>query len=906
MLKKLYRKMFKQELELQERVFRVILIVGSIACIVGNIESTMLLGEYNVPLIILMFAMMVALVATFRYRQVSFAATLLGVFLLVIVFPEMFFWSGGIRGGATIWLSLGFVYVFLMFRGKQLGFFLALTVVVDVATYVAGYHYPEEIVSLRTEADIYIDSLFSLIAVGIIAGLILKYQSRTFERERAITSRQKSDLEQITYSKNAFFTNMSHEIRTPINSIIGWNEMILREAPEGEIPEYAENVQNASDMLLNLVNDIMDLSQLEIKKMEIVSAEYNVKRMIQELVNMIQIRVKEKNLELKVDIDANMPSCLYGDEKRMKQIILNLLTNAVKYTDKGFVSLSLSAEKVADKAVLRIAVADTGIGIRKEDLDSLYDVFRRVDSRRNTKVEGSGLGLAIVKQLLDLMGGEISVDSIYTKGSVFTVTVSQLIVDDTPIGEVDLRLDTKNRTGRHYQHSFEAPEARVLVVDDHMMNAWIISKLLSSTKVQVDLAYSGEECLERAQQKFYHVILMDQQMPGMDGIETLKALRKQENGLCRDSYVVLVTASSVGEAKGVYRGNRFDGFIEKPVKGEMLEKELLRLLPEEIIEYRSTPVETNASEAIQQLSGKKKKNILISTDSVADLPEALLEKYDIKVAHLYIKTDKGRYEDDLEIDSDSLALYLLDSDNSAVPDSISMEEYEHFFASALLEADEIIHITVAEGVGLSYPTAVAASRGFDHVHLVDSAQISGGQGMLVLYAADLVMKGYEVNEILPKLEKMKNNIEFSFILPSLRIFYQNGRINYGLMRICEVLDLHLIMRVRRKRISIVGVRVGNINTARKRFLRKTLRNKRKIHRRVVYFTYVGCSVKQLNAMRLELTKHISFQDVIMQKASGSIACNGGMGTVGVAYIRKGDDSWENIDAFSPFGSQKTT
>ncbi len=895
MLKKLYYKMFGQELALQERVFRVILIVGGVACAVGGVESRVLLGEYNLPLIILACAMLVALVATFKYRKVDFAASLLGFFLLIIVFPEMFFWSGGVNGGATLWLVLGFVYVFLMFRGKRLIFFLVLTILADVATYVQGYRSPEVISNFATEADIYKDSLFSVIMVGMVAGLILKFQSRTFERERAITLRQKEELEKVNHSKNAFFANMSHEIRTPIHSIIGWNEMILREAPEGEIPEYAENVQNASEMLLNLVNDIMDLSQLEVKKMEIVSAEYNVKKVIQDLVNMIQIRVQEKNLELRVDVDANTPSILFGDEKRMKQIILNLLTNAVKYTENGFVSLSVSAERVGGKAELRISVADSGIGIRKEDVESLYDVFRRVDTQKNMQVEGSGLGLAIVKQMLDLMGGEITVDSIYTKGSVFTVTVTQPILDDSPVGEVDFQASAKLHSGRTYQHSFEAPEARILVVDDYMMNAWIISKLLSSTKVQVDLAYSGAECLERTKQKYYHVILMDHQMPGMDGVETLKELRKQENGLCRDSNVLLVTASSMGEAKAVYQGNRFDGFLEKPIQGNKLERELIRLLPEEIIEYQAVQDERGNGEAIKKLSRKKKKQIMITTDSVADLPEQLTEKYDIKVAHLYIKTDKGRYEDDLEIDSDSLALYLLDSNNSAVPDSISMEEYEEFFAEALMEADEIIHITVAQGVGVSYPTAVAAAQGFDHVHLVDSEQISGGQGLLVLYAADLAMRGYDVDEILPKLEKMKNNIEFCFILPSLQTFHQNGRIGYGLMRACEMLNLHLVMKVKNKRISIAGIRMGNINMARRKFLRSALRSKRTIHDKVVYFTYVGCNVKQLNAMRLELTKYISFKEVIMQKASGSIACNGGMGTVGVAYLRKGNAVWNDVD-----------
>ena len=897
MFRKLYKLMFGQELDLRERIFRVILFVGSIAAVVGNIESAILLGEYNFPLLILMCAMLVSLVATFKYRKVDFAAILLGFFLIVVVFPEMFFWSGGIRGGATIWLSLGMLYIFLMFQGKWLAFFLVLNVIVNAATYLTGYLHPESVNLLESETAMYVDSFFSVIAVGIVSGLIQRFQSKTFDRERALTLKQKKELEEINASKNAFFANMSHEIRTPINSIIGWNEMIMRDANNEEVAEYAENVQNASEMLLTLVNDILDLSQLEIKKMEIVSAEYNIKKVIQDLVHMLQIRIQEKNLEFRVDIDESMPSVLFGDEKRIKQIILNLLTNAVKYTDKGFVSLSVSAEeRISGRAELKISVADSGSGIRKEDLDSLYDVFRRIDSHKNMQVEGSGLGLAIVKQLLDLMGGDITVDSIYTKGSVFTVTLIQPIVDATPVGDVNFLVATPKKGGRYYHQSFEAPEARVLVVDDHMMNAWIVSKLLSSTKVQVDIANSGIECLERTKQKYYHVILMDHQMPEMDGVETLKELRRQENGLCRESNVLLVTASSLGEAESVYHENRFDGFIEKPIRSEKLEEELLRVLPADIIEYRATPEIHTAGEAIQKLSKKKKKRIMITTDSVCDIPEHLLEKFDIKVAHLYIRTDQGRYADGKEIDADSLAQYLMDDNNRAVPDSISLEEYEQFFAEALTEADEIIHIAVAEGVGLSYPTAVAAAQGFDHVHLVDSGSISCGQGLVVLYAADLAMKGYNTMGIIRNIDKVKKNIEFYFIVPSLKRYYQNNRISYGVMKFCEIFHLHPVMKMSQKKLSIVGLQIGNIDSARRKFLRQHLRNKRKIDDELIYFAYIGCTVKQLRAMRLELTRYISFKNVIMHKASGTIACNIGLGTIGFACLKKSDDILKNNDS----------
>lgn len=897
MIKKLYNMVLGQELDLREKIFRIILLLGSLAAVVGNVESIIIKASYkmNFSLVIFFFVMLIALVATFKYRKMNFAAIILGSFGIVVVFPSLFFWSGGIEGGSTLWLALVLLYVFLMFEGKRLIFFVALAVIVDAGVYWIGYTHPEYIKTLPSQAAVCMDSLFSVLAVGLLGGLIVKIQLRTFNIERGISKRQKKELEDVSNSKNAFFTNMSHEIRTPINSIIGWNEMILRQNPTGDIQEYAENVQSASEMLLTLVNDILDLSQMENKKMEIVSMRYEVRDILKDLIHMIQVRIQEKSLQFQIDIDENIPSVLLGDEKRIKQIVLNLLTNAVKYTDKGYVRLSVSAkEREEGYAQLKISVADSGIGIRKEDLDSLYNVFQRVDTKKNREVEGSGLGLSIVKQLLDLMGGKISVDSIYTKGSVFTVILNQKIIDSKPIGPVNLlELGDQKKKGSYYQQSFEAPEARVLVVDDNIMNSWIITKLLSSTKVQVDSASSGMECLEKTKQKYYHVILMDHLMPEMDGVETLKQIRIQENGLCRESAVVLVTASSIGEGRKVYQENHFDGFIEKPVKGDKLEEEILKFLPEDIIEYRSTMNYYSEDDALQKISKKKRKHIYITTDCICDLPERLIEKYDIRVVYLYIKTGLGRFADTREIDSDNLRQYLSDDTNNAQTDGISVEEYEDFFANALTEADEIIHISASKEFSRSFSVAQKAARGFDHVHIVDSEQISGGQGLLVLCAAELIMKGYDTAGILEKMEQMKKYIEYYMVLPSTKYFYQSGFMYRVGSIASDLFHIHPVLKMSRGHMKIVTAYVGDNSKARRHFLRRQLHNRRKINQDVVMFTHIGCSAKQLSAMRTELTRYIPFENVIMQKGSFSLGCNCGVGAIGVAYLRKTkDDSKE--------------
>ncbi|MCM1155145.1 MAG: DegV family EDD domain-containing protein [Roseburia sp.] len=882
---KIYDMIYGRDYELRERIFRMIILVGGALLVMGIIEciSIMDVKVIVLPLILLLLVLGIELVVTFKYRKIEVAAVIVGFLIILLVFPTMFFLSGGLEGGAVVWFALGLFYVFLMFSGKRLAFFLLLSIVVDVFTYVYGYYYPESITPMDSTAAAYLDSLFAVLAVGLAGGAILKVQMKMFDIERTVARRQQEELEQISNSKNSFFASMSHEIRTPINTIIGLNEMILRESSEEATKEYAQNIQSASRMLLSLVSDILDLSQMEMKKMEIIPLEYKTVDLFGDLIDMIQVRLKEKNLEFLVDIDENLPSVMYGDMKRVKQVVLNILTNAAKYTQEGSVTLSVHAEVPSDKEItLKISVADTGIGIRKEDLQHIYDSFKRADARKNLKVEGSGLGLSITRQLVDLMDGEITVDSIYTKGSTFTVSLPQLIVDPTPIGYVRFLSRSRIKT-KEYRQSFEAPEARILIVDDNPMNSMVESKLLKETRIKVDIAESGLQCLEMTKRKFYHVILMDHMMPEMDGPQTLKELRKQKNGLCRDSAVIVLSANTAAEAGGQYIEEGFDGYLEKPIQGTLLEAEILKFLPEDIIEYRLLKSVSENEEEIQRISSHKRRKVYITTDCVSDLPDSIIDKYDIGMLYLYIKTESGRFADTLEISSDNLIQYMTDTTSNAVSDSVSVEEYEDFYADVLSQAEQVIHISMARNVGRSYEVAVAAAQGFDHVHVIDSTQISCGQALIVMYAAKLALESRSVREICDQIEWMKKRVESRYMLPSAEIFYQRGYTNLAMEKLCKLFGLHPVMKMSQSKMVTIGVRGGRLEGAWKRFIHYHLRRKKKISKDVIFITHAGCSVEQQELIRHEVLRCIPFEKVIMQRTSVSIACNAGIGTFGLAY-----------------------
>lgn len=875
-------------LSIQENLFRIIILVGETAAIGVLIENAIVNGISFalIPLFVITLFFSVSAYLTFFKKKVEWGSILTGVALIVLVFPDSFFTTGGIEGGTTVWFILGIFYTFMIFKGIKFWIFLALNIVVDAIVYFYGYLHPEKISPLDSRKAIFFDSFFAIVAVGLMCGIIMHYQIRLYEAERALAEKQRDELEKTNASQNAFFTGMSHEIRTPMNSILGLDELILRQEKDEQIREYAENIKGASRLLLELINDILDVSQLKQKRMDIVPVEYKPEQMFRDLMQVISVRATEKKLNLLIDMDEDIPSILVGDEKRLKQIMLNLLTNAVKYTNEGYVEIVVEGEKKEHNLFsMKISVRDSGIGIRKEDLDGLYDSFRRVDLSRNVKVEGSGLGLAITKQLVDLMGGTITVDSIYTKGSTFTVILDQEIVNEEPIGKVNLLSEGVSEAATYYERSFEAPEARILVVDDNAMNRMVMAQLLKETKLNVDCVASGEECLQATGQKYYNVILMDYMMPDMNGAETLAQIRRQENSLCRDTSVILLTAGDAASSKQLADENGFDSFLEKPISADLLEKELLKYIPEELIEYRSKESSLDVLDEENIRIRHKKRKLCITTDCVCELPDELISKYDVKVMYLYIRTPRGRFADTREIDSDNLSYFFNDEKSQIIADSVTIEEYEEFFAKALLEAENVIHISMAANSGKSYGVAVAAAKGFDHVRVIDSGQISCGEGLIVRKAAMLAKEGATVEELSEAIEKLKHQVETRFVMPNAENFYRHGYVDRATAKICEIFHMHPILHMRKSYIKIMGVYFGSTEATWHKFVRNILWNKKRINPEVVCITYVTLTAAQREFFKQEVLKRFPFEEVILQKASFSNAINAGPMTVGIAYYK---------------------
>lgn len=890
MWKKLMHLINNTEDDLKQRMLRSIILVGEIACIFASVEIFLVM-EVNDVMLSIMMAMILFMIAiffvTFKYQRYELAATLLGAVIVFLVMPPMFIFSAALEGGASVWLSLGVLYIFVMFSGKKMYLFLLGCVLVYGGTYYFAYAYPQYVISMPSKGVAYFDAYFSVLVIGIIGGVILKSHMAVFEKEHALNLQQREELKNNQNARNVFFANMSHEIRTPINTIIGLNEMILRENATGATREYARDIQIASNMLLNQVNDILDFSQMELDKMHIVPVPYKTIDLFGDLVELVRLRVSKKQLQLNLDIDPGMPTRLLGDEKRLKQIFLNLLDNAVKYTQEGSITFNVQSEENGDGTVfLKVKIADTGMGIRNEDLEHIYDSFTRADEKKNMRIMGTGLGLSITKQLVDLMGGEINVDSIYTKGTIFTIIIKQEIVDGTPIGNIDF-FQLSAKEGEKYVPVFEAPEARVLVVDDSSMNTMVTSKLLEDTRVQIDIASSGAECLKMTKKKFYHVILLDYMMPDMNGQQTLKEIKTQENGLCRDSAVIALTGNTVFGARKMYQEQGFDGYVEKPIQGKLLEREILNVLPSEIIEYRSEneiPFKTGSK--IQEISQNKRKRICITSDCACDLPIELLEKYEIGLMYLYVKTPHGRFADTREIDSDNLTQFVSEESSLATADSVTVEEYEEFFAETLTGAEQVIHFALSSRCGGSYKVAVEAARGFDHVRVVDSGQISGAQGLIVLHAAKLAREGKKVEEIYEEIEKIKPHIRMKFIMPAAHIFSQNGRARAITARACQRFQLHPMGEMRQNKAVLTGLLGGNLESARVQGIRWGLRHKRKINKEIVYVTHVGCSVKELAKVKREILRCIPFARIEIHKASFTTACNAGVSTIGIAFYEK--------------------
>ena len=405
------------------------------------------------------------------------------------------------------------------------------------------------------------------------------------ENERLNAQLEKKHAEDANQAKSSFLSNMSHEIRTPINSIIGMNEMILRESDNQQILTYAQNAKLSSMTLLGIVNDILDFSRIEAGKLEIINVDYDLSSMLIDLVNMMKTHIEEKGLDFIVNIDPNTPVLLNGDEIRIKQVITNLLTNAAKYTPKGSVTFSIDyiEGETNDIGYLKITVEDTGIGIKEEDLNKLFNAFERIDEKRNRTIEGTGLGMNITQRLLALMDTKLDVSSVYGKGSVFSFSIKQNIRNTEGIGNFSERLTRSYEKCSAYKEKLIAPDAHILVVDDTAMNIMVFVNLLSKTEMDIDTAESGDMCIKLTNNKKYDIIFLDHRMPHKDGIETLKELRSLQNNPNITTPVICLTANALTGAREEYLAAGFSDYLSKPIDPEELENIIIRFLPPELV-----------------------------------------------------------------------------------------------------------------------------------------------------------------------------------------------------------------------------------------------------------------------------------------------------------------------------------
>ena len=884
------------ERDFSERVFLIFSIISEITVLIA-LAGDIYIGENPgeiITLIAILIIVPTTTVTCLYKNRVHLAVRVLVISLVFGVLPALFFFGGGTEGGGVLWIIFTFMYVGLLISGKWRNLLLIFLIIETSVFYLAEFYHPEWSWGHSRRMN-YIDSYISMIMVGIVCFFMTWSQNRLYKGENERAKKEAERAEELTRSQNRFFSSMSHEIRTPINSILGLNELILRDqGASDEVVKDASGIQGAGKLLLSLINDILDFSKMEAGSMDIVPVDYHVGDMISEIVNMVWIKTHDKGLDFNVSIDPNVPSVLYGDEVRIKQVIINLLNNAVKYTAEGSVELHIEkGDSDGKTASLSISVTDTGMGIKKEALPYLFDAFKRVDEEKNRHIEGTGLGLSIVKQLVELMGGTVTVNSVYGEGSTFTVTLRQGITDPMAIGQLNIHNQTTTNR-KQYEASFRAPDAKVLIVDDNEMNLEVEKKLIAGTQIEIDTVLSGKEALERTVTTRYDVILMDHVMPGMDGIECLEYIRSQTGGLNRTTPVVVLTANAGSENRELYHRSGFDGYLVKPVSGDAIEEILMRHIARDklVISGRLMRMRGDINTAAGYA---RKAQVVITSTSMCDLPDNIIKKLNIPILPFLIRTENGVFKDGVQMDANELIRYINDG-GTAISSPPDVKAYTEFFASALRKAHHLIHISISTSMSEDHKVASEAARSFDNVTVINSECLTSATGILVLIACKLAQQGIPVDEIISELETVKKRLRCSFVIDTTEFMAKKGLVSNRINRIAGSLSLHPSLAFRDDRSGIGNIWIGERKRAYRNYIRKAFPVDIIPDSDVVFITYADIPADTLLWIREEVSKIAYFEHVIFQQASAAISSNCGPGSFGILYFVKSNKSY-NIGSF---------
>ena len=468
----------------------------------------------------------------------------------------------------------------------------------------------------------------------------MKLEEQKAAYDRKVLEIEKDAANASNKAKSDFLANMSHEIRTPMNAILGMDEMILRTSPGDPVRKYALDIQSAGKTLLSIINDILDFSKIESGKMELVPVDYSFASVMNDVVNMTMKKAQDKGLDYKLNVSKDIPSVMHGDEIRIKQVMLNLINNAIKYTHEGSVSIDVSFDGSAK--TLTLSVADTGIGIREEDIGKLFGFFQRLEEDKNRNIEGTGLGLNITMRLVKMMNGDIKVDSKYDEGTTFTATMKQEIIDGTPVGDFAQNLLRVQEHKEEYKPSLIAPSAKILIVDDNEMNLEVIEGLLKDTRINIKTAESGQECIDILREKSFDLVFLDQMMPGMSGAQALAKIK--EDKLAEGTPIVALTADAIVGARDNYIKQGFTDYLSKPVMYEALEALLIKYLDKSLILTEDQVAALENAKKAKETDGEKP--VVIAISSSSDKLKALKELLKDSCKGVYVK------------DTESAAKYL--------------------------------------------------------------------------------------------------------------------------------------------------------------------------------------------------------------------------------------------------------
>ena len=594
--------LFRLSLPFRVRLFNVLALVGGMISLINGISSyvnnqdSVILG-LNLGIAVLSFVLLFYAYKSGRY-QFCYVVTIIMIFLMM--FPYLFFKSGGYKGGMVSFYIFGILFTVFMLEGKVMFFTAVMEMVVYIATIMIAYQNPQMVVWFSSEKEVVMDLLIGFCASSISVAAVMYLHFRMYNKQQEILEEARIEAQSANKAKSAFLANMSHEIRTPINVMLGMNEMILRESESEEIRQYAKSIERSGGYLISLINNILDISRIESGKMEIEEGKYELRQLLDEVMLIAEKQAEQKSLKMNLIFDKTLPAYLIGDVIHIKQILLNLINNAVKYTKEGQIDIKVSKNEEETKLIFE--VKDTGIGIKEENLPVLFDAFMRVDSKKNKKIKGTGLGLAIAKQLVEQMGGMIWVESVYGKGSSFFVQLPMKKVSDGKISNVEWK-----ETDERKRRSFVAPQAKILIVDDNPENLMVTRSLLKRTAVFVDTAASGEECVHKVRQNVYDLILLDYMMPQMDGIDTIRELKKDVQ------FHIPVIALTADVTKGIEQTFLREGFcayLSKPVMWSKLEDLLMKYLRDDLVFIREDLKEEQKikDEEFKQLKGQLKEN----------------------------------------------------------------------------------------------------------------------------------------------------------------------------------------------------------------------------------------------------------------------------------------------------------